>query len=83
MNSHFWLGTLGILLYAVPMYWAGFSQSLSWSEFTPDGTLRYTFMDTVVRIKLLYLLRGIGGTIYLTGFIVMLYNLIKTIKKEV
>ncbi|MBK6819260.1 MAG: cytochrome-c oxidase, cbb3-type subunit I [Bacteroidetes bacterium] len=81
MNSHFWLGTLGILLYAVPMYWAGFSQSLSWSEFTPDGTLRYTFMDTVVRIKLLYLLRGIGGTIYLTGFIVMLYNLIKTIKK--
>lgn len=81
LNTHFWLGTLGILLYAIPMYWAGFSQSLSWSEFTPDGTLRYTFMDTVVHIKLLYLLRGIGGTIYLTGFVVMLYNLIKTIKK--
>jgi cytochrome c oxidase cbb3-type subunit I/II len=81
MNTHFWLGTLGILLYAIPMYWAGFSQSLSWSEFTADGTLRYTFMDTVVRVKLLYLLRGLGGTIYLVGFIVMLYNLIKTIKK--
>lgn len=81
MNTHFWLGTLGILLYAIPMYWAGFSQSLSWSEFTPDGILRYTFMDTVVRIKLLYLLRGLGGTIYLSGFIVMLYNLIKTIKQ--
>ena len=81
MNTHFWLGTLGILLYAIPMYWAGFSQSLSWSEFTADGTLRYTFMDTVVRVKLLYLLRGIGGTIYLGGFVVMLYNLIKTIKK--
>lgn len=80
MNTHFWLGTLGILLYAIPMYWAGFSQSLSWSEFTPDGTLRYTFMDTLVRIKLLYLLRGIGGTIYLAGYVVMLYNLIKTIK---
>ena len=80
MNTHFWLGTLGILLYAIPMYWAGFSQSLSWSEFTADGTLRYTFMDTVVRIKLLYLLRGLGGTIYLGGFVVMLYNLIKTIK---
>jgi cytochrome c oxidase cbb3-type subunit I/II len=80
MNTHFWLGTLGILLYAIPMYWAGFSQSLSWSEFTPDGTLRYTFMDTVVRIKLLYLLRGLGGTIYLAGYVVMLYNLIKTIK---
>jgi cytochrome c oxidase cbb3-type subunit I/II len=80
MNTHFWLGTLGILLYAIPMYWAGFSQSLSWSEFTPDGTLRYTFMDTVVRIKLLYLLRGIGGLIYLSGFVVMLYNLMKTVK---
>jgi cytochrome c oxidase cbb3-type subunit I/II len=80
MNTHFWLGTLGILLYAIPMYWAGFSQSLSWSEFTPDGTLRYTFMDTVVRIKMLYLLRGLGGTIYLSGFVVMLYNLMKTVK---
>lgn len=81
MNTHFWLGTLGILLYALPMYWSGFSQSLSWSEFTPDGTLRYTFMDTVVRVKLLYLLRGIGGLVYLTGTIVMVYNLVKTIKK--
>jgi cytochrome c oxidase cbb3-type subunit I/II len=80
MNTHFWLGTLGILLYAIPMYWAGFSQSLSWSEFTPDGTLRYTFMDTLLHIKVLYLLRALGGTIYLSGFIVMLYNLIKTIK---
>ncbi len=80
MNTHFWLGTLGILLYAIPMYWAGFSQSLSWSEFTADGTLRYTFMDTVVRIKMLYLLRGLGGTVYLTGFVVMLYNIIKTVK---
>ena len=62
------------------MYWAGFSQSLSWSEFTPDGTLRYTFMDTLLHIKVLYLLRALGGTIYLSGFIVMLYNLIKTIK---
>jgi cytochrome c oxidase cbb3-type subunit I/II len=80
MNTHFWLGTLGILLYAIPMYWAGFSQSLSWSEFTPDGTLRYTFMDALLHIKVLYLLRALGGTIYLSGFIVMLYNLIKTIK---
>jgi cytochrome c oxidase cbb3-type subunit I/II len=81
MNTHFWLGTLGILLYALPMYWSGFSQSLSWSEFTADGTLRYTFMDTVVRVKLLYLLRGMGGLVYLTGFVVMVYNLVKTIKK--
>ena len=80
MNTHFWLGTLGILLYAIPMYWAGFSQSLSWSEFTPDGTLRYTFMDTLLHIKVLYLLRALGGTLYLSGFLVMIYNLVKTIK---
>lgn len=80
MNTHFWLGTLGILLYAIPMYWSGFSQSLSWSEFTPDGTLRYTFMDTVLHVKILYLLRALGGTIYLSGYVLMAYNLIKTVK---
>lgn len=80
MNTHFWLGTLGILLYAIPMYWAGFSQSLSWSDFTPDGTLRYTFMDTLLNIRVLYLLRALGGALYLLGFLVMIYNIVKTIK---
>ncbi|MDP2176796.1 MAG: cytochrome-c oxidase, cbb3-type subunit I [Bacteroidota bacterium] len=79
-NTHFWLGTLGMLLYAIPMYWAGWTQSLMWKEFTPDGTLKYQFLETVVHLKPFYLLRSIGGTLYLTGTIVMIYNLIKTIK---
>jgi cytochrome c oxidase cbb3-type subunit I/II len=79
-NTHFWLGTLGILLYAIPMYWAGWTQSLMWKEFTPDGTLKYQFLETVVQLKPFYLLRSIGGTLYFIGAILMVYNLIKTIR---
>ena len=82
-NTHFWLGTLGILLYAVPMYWAGWTQSLMWKEFTDDGTLKYQFLETVVHLKPFYLLRSIGGTLYFVGAIIMVYNLIKTIKSGV
>jgi cytochrome c oxidase cbb3-type subunit I/II len=79
-NSHFWLGTLGMLLYAIPMYWAGWTQSLMWKEFTPDGTLKYQFLETVVHLKPFYLLRSIGGTIYFVGAVLMVVNLVKTIK---
>lgn len=79
-NTHFWLGTLGILLYAVPMYWAGWTQSLMWKEFTDDGTLKYQFLETVVQLKPFYLLRSIGGSLYFIGAILMVYNLIKTIR---
>ncbi len=80
-NTHFWLGTLGILLYAIPMYWAGFAQGLNWTEFNPDGTLAYSFQETVDAIKPMYLMRGIGGLLYLAGAIVMVMNLVKTIRK--
>jgi cytochrome c oxidase cbb3-type subunit I/II len=77
--THFWLGTLGILFYAIPMYWAGFTQGLMWKEFTADGILKYpNFLETVTKIIPLYATRGIGGVFYLAGFIIMLYNLFKT-----
>jgi cytochrome c oxidase cbb3-type subunit I/II len=78
-NWHFWIGTLGIVLYAVPMYWAGFMQALAWKEFTPEGQLKYQFMETVTQMRPFYMLRGIGGVLYLVGAIMMTYNLIKTI----
>jgi cytochrome c oxidase cbb3-type subunit I/II len=62
------------------MYWAGWTQSLMWKEFTPDGTLKYQFLETVVHLKPFYLLRSIGGTIYFVGAILMVVNLVKTIK---
>ncbi len=79
-NAHFWIGTLGIIFYVVPMYWAGFMQSLAWKEFTPEGTLKYQFLDTVKQMQPFYLMRGIGGVLFLIGALVMVYNLIKTIK---
>ncbi|MBS1782221.1 MAG: cytochrome-c oxidase, cbb3-type subunit I [Bacteroidetes bacterium] len=79
-NWHFWIGTLGIVFYAVPLYWGGFMQSLAWKEFTPEGQLKYQFLETVTQMRPFYLMRGIGGSLYLTGTLLMLYNLVKTIK---
>jgi len=80
-NWHFWLGTLGILFYAVPMYWAGFMQSLMWKEFTPEGMLRYpNFLETVVQIRPMYMARSLGGILYLAGVILMTYNIFKTVR---
>ena len=80
-TNHFWLGTIGIIIYAVPMYWAGFEQSLMWKSFTPEGQLKFQFLETVTNIKPLYILRSIGGSLYLTGALIMVYNLYKTIRK--
>ncbi|HRO72037.1 MAG TPA: cytochrome-c oxidase, cbb3-type subunit I [Saprospiraceae bacterium] len=80
-NTHFWIGTLGILFYAIPLYWAGWTQSLMWKQFTPDGLLQYgNFLETVTQILPMYLIRAIGGTIYFIGVIVMIYNLYKTVQ---
>lgn len=82
LNTHFWIGTLGIVLYAIPMYVSGFTQGLMWKEFAEDGTLRYgNFLDTVTKIIPMYAMRGIGGTLYFAGVIVMVYNLWKTAKQ--
>ncbi len=77
-SLHFWIGTLGILIYAVPMYWGGFTQALMWKDFTPDGNLTYTFLETSTQLKGMYLMRSIGGTLYLVGVFMMAYNLFKT-----
>ena len=79
--NHFWLGTIGIIIYAVPLYWAGFEQSIMWKQFTPEGQLKFDFMQTVTNIKPMYWARSIGGTLYLTGVFIMIYNLWKTIKQ--
>lgn len=76
---HFWIGTLGILFYAVPMYWAGFTQGLMLKEFTPEGLLKYpNFLESTIRIIPMHVMRSIGGSMYLLGVIVMAYNLFKT-----
>ena len=81
-NMHFWIATLGMLLYAIPHYFAGFTQSSMWAQFTEAGTLQYPeFLETVTALKNLYLLRAIGGALYLTGALMMVYNLVVTVRK--
>lgn len=80
-TNHFWLGTIGIILYAVPLYWAGFEQASMWKQFTPEGQIKYDFLQTVTNIVPMYISRSIGGTLYLVGALMMVYNLFKTIAK--
>ena len=80
-NIHFWIGTLGILFYALPLYVAGFMQASMWKQFNPDGTLVYgNFLETVTEIMPMYAMRAFGGTLYLVGFLLLAYNIIKTAK---
>lgn len=82
-NWHFWIGTLGILLYAIPMYWAGWMQSSMWKEFTQEGQLQYQFLETVQTMRPFYIIRSLGGLLYLVGAIIMVVNLVKTAKQGV
>ena len=83
-NTHFWLGTLGIILYAIPLYVAGFTQASMWNQFNPDGTLVYgNFLETVTQIIPMYAMRAAGGTLYLLGAVIGIYNAIITIRKGV
>ncbi len=80
-NTHFWIATLGILMYAIPLYWAAITQWLMLREFTPEGFLAYpNFLETLTQILPLYTLRIIGGALFLTGFLLMVFNLYKTMK---
>ena len=81
-NVHFWLGTLGIVFYALSMWWSGITQSLMWKEFTPLGTLQYpNFLETTLQIIPMYMIRATGGLLYFTGVILGVYNIIKTAKQ--
>jgi cytochrome c oxidase cbb3-type subunit I/II len=78
-NIHFWVATLGILFYAIPMYWSGLTQWSMLRQFTEEGVLKYpNFLETVNAIMPMYYMRAFGGTLYLLGACVGVYNLLKT-----
>ncbi|NMO21963.1 cytochrome-c oxidase, cbb3-type subunit I [Pyxidicoccus fallax] len=78
-DAHFWLGTVGILLYMVSMWISGVTQGLMWRATNPDGTLLYpNFVETLLAIRPMYIVRFAGGSMYLVGFIMMAWNLWKT-----
>jgi cytochrome c oxidase cbb3-type subunit I/II len=78
-NTHFWIATLGMLFFSIPLYFAGFTQALMWKEFTADGYLAYpNFLETVTQILPMYYLRAFGGSLYFIGMLLFVYNVVKT-----
>ncbi|WP_395613802.1 cytochrome-c oxidase, cbb3-type subunit I [Allosphingosinicella sp.] len=80
VNWHFWLATLGIVLYASAMWVAGIMQGLMWREYGPDGYLVYAFSEVVTAMHPMYLIRATGGLMYLAGALIMVWNIVQTIR---
>ena len=80
-NVHFWIATLAIVFYAVPLYIGGITQALMWKQFTPDGFLMYpNFLETVAQLIPMYTIRAFGGFLYVAGFLILVFNVVKTIQ---
>ncbi len=82
VNIHFWLATIGIVFYASSMWVSGISQGLMWRSYDKLGFLQYSFVETIAHIQPYYILRAFGGLLYLSGALIMAYNLIKTITTD-
>ena len=80
---HFWISTTGILLYISSMWVSGVMEGLMWREYTPEGFLAYSFVQTVEAKHVANMIRALGGAMYLTGTVIMAYNLWRTIRGDV
>jgi cytochrome c oxidase cbb3-type subunit 1 len=79
IEIHFWLATIGIVLYIAAMWIAGVMQGLMWRAINADGTLTYTFVESVKATYPFYVIRVAGGLLYLGGMLIMLWNVVKTV----
>ena len=80
-NLHFWLGTLAILFYSLPLYWAGWTEASMWKQFNDAGNLVYpNFLEIVTQIMPMYYMRLFGGSLYFIGMCILVYNIYKTVK---
>jgi cytochrome c oxidase cbb3-type subunit 1 len=80
VNWHFWIATLGIVLYITSMWVSGILQGLMWRSYTPQGYLEYSFIETVAAMHPFYVIRALGGVLFLTGYLLMIYNIWMTIR---
>jgi cytochrome c oxidase cbb3-type subunit I len=78
ITLHFWIATIGVVLYIASMWIAGVMQGLMWRAFNPDGTLTYSFAEAVKAMYPYYGIRLLGGVMYLSGMLIMAYNVWKT-----
>ncbi len=83
VSYHFWIATIGIVLYITAMWVSGILQGLMWRAYDSFGFLQYSFVETVEAMHPFYLIRAIGGTLFLLGSLVMVYNIIRTIRGDV
>jgi cytochrome c oxidase cbb3-type subunit 1 len=79
VELHFWLATIGVVLYAVSMWVSGIMQGLMWRATNPDGTLTYSFVESMQAMHPFYIVRFLGGALFLTGVLVMAYNMWKSV----
>ena len=82
VNTHFWLATVGIVLYIVAMWISGISQGVMWRSYNEQGILQYSFIDVLKATHPLYIVRALGGLFFLSGSLVMAYNIYKTITQK-
>lgn len=83
VNLHLWIATLGIVLYITAMWVSGIMQGLMWRSYSDLGFLNYSFIETVAAMHPMYVIRALGGVLYLGGFLIMCYNCYRTIKGDV
>jgi cytochrome c oxidase cbb3-type subunit I len=77
---HFWIATIGVVLYVASMWIAGVMQGLMWRAFNADGTLTYSFVESLAATQPFYIVRLLGGLMFLTGMLIMVYNTVRTIQ---
>ena len=80
VNVHFWIATIGIVLYIASMWIAGVMQGLMWRAVNPDGTLTWTFAESVKATYPFYVVRLLGGLLYLSGMCLMAWNVVMTVR---
>ena len=79
INTHFWVATIGVVLYIAAMWISGVMQGMMWREINPDGTLKYAFAEVVKDTYPFYMIRLAGGLCFLSGMLIMAYNMFMTI----
>jgi cytochrome c oxidase cbb3-type subunit 1 len=79
IETHFWVSTIGIVLYIASMWISGVMQGLMWRAVNADGTLTYSFVESVQAMHPFYIVRFLGGVLFLSGMLIMAYNIWRTI----
>jgi cytochrome c oxidase cbb3-type subunit 1 len=80
---HFWIASIGIVLYITSMWVSGIMEGLMWRAYNQFGFLEYSFIETVQAKHVEYIVRSLGGALYLTGALIMVYNLVRTARGDV